>query len=245
MSLEGRLSRERFGHNMPVDAPIFAKPPIYYRNAESFTITYETDEEAALDMLPEGLELQRPATAALLFLSYPFSTLGPYEETILAIPCLWEGQPRTYIPHIVVNSDIPMAAGREVWGFPKKMADITYRMDGDILVGIMERPKGNRICTVTMRPEIPFEPKEAPSAPGVALRVIPSPEENAPPSLAELVEVQSTFTTLEMWQGPGTAQYNSESMIDPWHRLSVKKILVATYRRYHSVLGYGKIIKKY
>jgi len=48
-----------------------------------------------------------------------------------------------------------------------------------------------------------------------------------------------------MWQGPGWIQYDTVSMIDPWYKLSVKRIVSATYRIYHVELGYGKIIKKY
>jgi len=67
MTLEGRLTKDKFGYDMPVDAPLFAKPPIYYKYAETISVTYETDAEAALDLLPEGLMLLEPATAVLIF----------------------------------------------------------------------------------------------------------------------------------------------------------------------------------
>ena len=120
MTQEGRLTKDKFGYDMPVDAPLFAKPPIYYKGAETLSVTYETDPDAALDMLPEGLTLIEPATAALIFVKYPFSTFGPYEETILCIPCLFNGEIKVYVAHIVVNNDIPQIAGREIWGYPKK-----------------------------------------------------------------------------------------------------------------------------
>ena len=89
MGKAGRLTKDKFGFSMPVDAPLFCKPPIYYKNVESMSFVYETDEEAAADILPEGLELTSPATASILFIKYPFSTLGPYEEAILGIACTW------------------------------------------------------------------------------------------------------------------------------------------------------------
>ena len=99
---------------MPVDAPLYHKPPIHYRHVQTIAVMYETDREAALDLLPEGLMLVEPAIATLLFIRYPYSTLGPYEEAILGISCTWDGEPRFYIPHIVVNSDVPQVAGREI-----------------------------------------------------------------------------------------------------------------------------------
>jgi len=246
MALEGRLTKDKFGYTMPVDAPLFARPPIYYKNAEAIGITYETDPDAALDLLPGGLTLPGTAMASLLFIRYPWSTLGPYEEAILGIACLWSGESRFYIAHIVVNSDIPQAAGREIWGYPKKMASITMESEGDIVWGKMERPEGNLICTAGIRPETPVEEPAASGGGGLSLRVIPSPEEGAPPSLAELIEVPPrNNVTLESWRGPGWASFHSNSDVDPWHRLPVKRALGASYRKYNMELGFGKVIKRY
>ena len=246
MGLEGRLTPDKFGYSMPVDAPLFAKPPIYYKNAETIGITYVTETEAALDLLPEGLVLPEPAMASLLFIRYPWSTLGPYEETILGLPCLWNGEHKFYIVHIVVNSDIPQAAGREVWGYPKKMATITIETEGDLIWGKMERPAGNLICSAGIRPETPVKEPPATGGGGLSLRVIPSPEEGAPPSLAELIEVPPrNNVTLESWTGPGWATFHSNSDVDPWHRLGVKQVVAASYRKYDMELGFGKVIKTY
>lgn len=244
MTLEGRLTKDKFGYGMPVDAPLFAKPPIYYKYAETISVTYETDKEAALDLLPEGLILLEPATAVLIFAKYPFSTLGPYEETILCILCLRNNEIKAYIPHIVVNNDVPQAAGREIWGYPKKIAKITITKEYDLITGKMERPENNLICSAGIRPETPV--KQDQNSIGIlSLRVIPSPEEGAPPSIAELIEVPQNIEVLESWSGPGWAQFHSKSELDPWHKLSVKKVLDANYRIYHSILEYGKVIKKY
>jgi acetoacetate decarboxylase len=244
MTREGRLARDKFGYGMPVDAPLFAKPPIYYRYAETVSVTYETDAEAVLDLLPEGLTLLEPATAVLIFAKYPFSTLGAYEETILCIPCIWNNEIKVYIPHIFVNNDIPQIAGREVWGYPKKIAKITINKEYDIIMGQMERPEGNLICTAGIRPETHAE--EGQNDIGIlSLRIIPSPEEGAQPSVAELIEVPQNIEVLESWSGPGWAKFHSNSVLDPLHKLTVKNVLSANYRIYHSILEYGKIIKKY
>ena len=243
---KGRFTKDKFGHNMPADAPLYAKPPIYYKNAEALSITYETDPEAALDLLPEGLAIVEPALAALIIVRYPFSTLGPYEEAILGIPCTWQDEPRFYIPHIVVNSDIPQAAGREIWGFPKKMAHVTLDREMDLVHGTMERPKGHRICSAGIRLEGPAEIAEATTESySAALRLIPSPEQDAEPSVAELVETHSKSTTIEAWRGSAWIKYESLSMVDPWHTLEVRDIVDAVYRISDNVLGHGKIIKRY
>lgn len=245
MGKAGRLTKDKFGYGMPVDAPLYPKPPIYYKNVEVVSFTYETDEEAAADILPEGLELTTPATASVLFIRYPFSTLGPYEEAILGIACTYQGEPKFYIAHIVLNTDSPLAAGREIWGYPKKLAHITLEKEGDLICCTMERPKGNRICTGVMRPEVPVPAEEAGRGGTMSLRVIPSPEEGAEPSLAELIEVPVKRTLIEAWAGPGFVEFNSTSTIDPWYKISVKQMLSATYQRLDNILDYGKIVRRY
>ncbi|MBW2091007.1 MAG: acetoacetate decarboxylase family protein [Deltaproteobacteria bacterium] len=245
MSLKGRLTKDRFGHNMPVHAPLYAAPPIYYYNAEAIGITYETDEEAAMDILPDGLELPSPVLATILLIRYPESGLGPYEEVILGLPCLFEGQERFYIPYIVVNTVAPLAAGREVWGFPKKLADIDIMTDEDMIIGAMERPTGNRIVTMGFRPEQEVEVEQPEGGGSIALRVIPSPEENAGPSVAELVEVPSGVMVTRAYSGTGWVQFESRSSLDPWHKLSVNQVVDANMRTYNQILGFGKVVKRY
>lgn len=243
---KGRLTKNRFAYGMPVDAPLYARPPIYYREAESISLVYETDMDAALDVLPDGLEVSGTAIATVLFIRYPFSTLGAYEEVILGLGCTLKKQPRFYIAHIVVNTDIPMAAGREIWGYPKKFACITLEKEGDLMIGTMERPRGNRICTGVVRPEKPVIAQPASGGGGtLSLRVIPSPEGKTEPSLAELIEVPTESTTLEAFTGTGFLEYDSKSTLDPWHKLIVKNIVSAGYRRYNQVLHAGKVVKRY
>ncbi len=193
MSKMGRINKHNVGYGMPSDAPLYGKPPFYYTDVERLSFNYETDEEAVLDILPEGLEVPTPATASLMFIRYPFSPLGPYLEVILSVICLWEGSPCGDISLIVVDSDQPQAAGREIWGYPKKMAHITLETEGDLIIGTMERPRRNRICTGVMRLEHRIETGPPTSVSGVSLRVIPNPEDSMEPSLMQLIETRSTI----------------------------------------------------
>jgi len=245
MAKSGRLPIATSGSNVPLDAPLYNKPPIYYKNVESISFTYETDEAAALDILPEELALTSPPTATLIFVNYPFSTLGPYYEVMLGLSCSFNNEPHFYIPYLVVDSDIPHAAGREIWGYAKKFALIKIEKEGDLIIGTMERPKGNRICTAVIRPEIPLAPVEGTGGGSISLRVIPSPDGSPKPSLAELIETPTTSTTIDAYSGEGFLQFNSTSTFDPWHKLAVNRVLSCVYRRYDSVLHPGKVIKRY
>jgi acetoacetate decarboxylase len=247
LGLKGRVNRSNVGFGIPSDAPLYGKPPYYYRDLERMVISYETDAEAVANVLPEGLEVPDTATAALIFVNYPFSTLGPYLETILTVGCLWEGQMTSLVAHIVVDTDPPQAAGREIWGFPKKIAHITMDMEADLVIGTMERPTGNRICTAVMRPEVPVETSTpARSGPGgMSLRVIPATDGSSDPALMELIETKGSTEVKAAYTGQGFAEYPSKSTLDPWHRFPVIKVLGARYEVADMVLPGGKVIKTY
>jgi acetoacetate decarboxylase len=243
MEQPGRLKRENFGYSMPVDAPLYPKPPIYYRNAEAISVLYETDGVAAAEMVPEGLVVPSPAVAVASVFTYPLSTLGMYNEAILSISVLRDGTRGVYIAHILVDNDQAMTAGREIWGYPKKLAHITFERRGEGIVGTVERPAGNRLCTVVVQPETPME--VGPAGPGFSLRVLPSLREDGAPESAQLVETRTTDTVHSQWAGRGSLSFGAVSDIDPWSRLPVKKLIGGVHRHYDMVLPLGRVVREY
>ena len=49
-----------------------------------------------------------------------------------------------------LTTEAPLAAGREIWGIPKKLAHIEFTRENDHPMGSVERPKGLQICTGVM-----------------------------------------------------------------------------------------------
>ncbi len=245
--LEGRLTKARFAQSIPVDAPYYEGPPFYYKDVDAMTIVYETDAEAAADMLPEGVSLILPAQAVLLVIYYPRSSFGPYNEAILTIRCAFDGVPHSYIAHIVVDTVPPLVGGREIWGFPKKIAHITFEEEQELVSGTVERPAGVRLVTATMRPEWPVEQRaEPPNGGSLSLKVIPSAEADKPPAVAELIRTPSLDRVVhEAWSGPATLSFDTASDLDPWHRLPVRKVLGGTRSRYDFTLPHGEIVRTY
>ncbi len=174
---------------MPADAAAYQRPPFYYRNTRSIAVAFETDLEAALEALPAPLALTEPATAILSFYEYPWTTFGPYNEAILSLLVEHKGRPMNYIMHIAVTTEPPMLAGREIWGFPKKLAQIEFKNDRDMIYGTLERP-GRHPPRQRDRSSGTSRADNGHSAapPPVSMRLIPSAEENGRPSCAEIIE---------------------------------------------------------
>lgn len=245
MAMQGRLNLKDSGYSMPVDAPAYQKPPFYYRGAKSIAVAFETDPEAALVALPEPLSLSNPATAVLSFYEYPWTTFGPYNEVILSLLVEHNGRAMTYVQHIAVTTEPPMLAGREIWGFPKKLAAIEFKSERDMIYGTLERPAGIRLASAVLRPERPAPSGHDAPRPPVSLRFIPSPQANAErPTCAELIEAEVEQQVSEAWVGIGSVAFAESSSLDPWGRLPVKKVLSASYMVYDMTLGFGKVIDR-
>jgi acetoacetate decarboxylase len=113
----------------PSIAPLYPFPPYEYHRSRMVTCFLEG---AALgDVLPDGLQLPESPSRAVVFADYPDTTIGPYREVVVLISAEREGRPGMFCPLIYVDSDAALCAGREIWGFPKKLAHIEFEQEGD------------------------------------------------------------------------------------------------------------------
>jgi|YelNatPaOPRAMG01_1025707.scaffolds.fasta_scaffold08098_6 acetoacetate decarboxylase len=246
MASQGRLSLKNLGYSMPADAPAYQRPPYYYRDTRSIAVTFETDADAALQALPEPLTLSDPPTAVLSFYDYRWSTFGPYNEAILSLFVEHKGRPLNYIMHIAVTTEPPMLGGREIWGYPKKLAAISLSTERDMIFGTLERPAGIRLASAVVRPERPIANASGwAGRPALSFRLIPSPERDAErPTCAELIEAEIDQKIIEAWEGTGSVSFPDSTTLDPWNRLPVKRVLSASYLVYDMTLGFGKVIDR-
>lgn len=252
----GTLRPDRLGYTGPVSAPNVDPPPHYFRDTRMATFEFETDTEAAAAIVPEGLVLaHEPARALVWFADFRFSTLGSYREAMLAISCLWEGRRVLYCPYMIVTGDVGLIAGREIWGAPKVLGEIGWVEANSVVSCTVERPAGVRIASGTIRPRDAQEsrdPGHSGGPPLVFLKMIPSPEQGAPPEVCELVEVAIDSSVRvasdgrpELFSGPGSLHFDAASIADPWASVPVRRMLRSTYGRYDSVLKHGRVLHRY
>lgn len=247
MSAKGNFTKEKFGFSMPADAPTYRKPPALIREMEGFAISYETDVDAALALLPaaDGLELAKPVTAVMDFVQLRESPWGEYNEVNQMLMCLWQGEPVWFPVRLLVDNDVGMSVGRELWGNPKKFGHIEFSRDSGIIQCTGERPKGHKICSGLMQLEQPLK-MEPSQAKVLGFRVIPSPETPNEPSLAELLINTLEVRPVKAWTGPCSLSFPEISELDPWYKLPVKKLLGAVYSlREVETSPTAKIVKRF
>ncbi|HXP73990.1 MAG TPA: acetoacetate decarboxylase, partial [Stellaceae bacterium] len=134
---------------MPFASPAFPCGPYRFIDREYMILTYRTDPERLRAIVPEPLELAAPLVK-YEFIRMPNSTgFGDYTESGQVIPVSFRGRQGGYTHCMFLNDHPPIAGGRELWGFPKKLADPKLHAEIDTLVGTLDYGPV-RVATGTM-----------------------------------------------------------------------------------------------
>lgn len=251
MAKNGRLTPDKWGTTMPAHKPAYKKGPWFYRDTEALIITYLTDEDSALDILPAELELIEPATAFMVLEFNNFSTSGgPYGEVYTGILCMFEGEVYGYTNAVYVTTENALLPGREIWGFGKKMAhriELIRHGTGEI-EGVVEVKPGHIAAKAFLLPDTNLPASAMEALPLAVLKVIPDVEGGDKPALAQLNSVLFTGVPHqgpdgkdELFSGEATLEVDKISDVN----LPVGEIVDAKYVRMTADLPYGKILKTY
>ena len=111
-----------------------------FSDAEILNVVWETKPEIVARLLPPPL---KPATRPLAFTflaNYPKTNFGiTYLEGALFLLAEFNGEQGAYCLAMPVNNDMAMIGGREVYGYPKKMASLEFGREGSAIKGWAER----------------------------------------------------------------------------------------------------------
>lgn len=234
--------------NMPAPRWIRTYPrgPYRFIDREYFIITYETDREMLEAILPPHLELIEPVVK-FEFIRMPDSTgFGDYTESGQVVPVRHKGEEGTLTLTMFLDCEAPIAAGREIWGFPKKLAKPRLFVEGDVLVGILDYGSV-RIATATMgykHHEADMNTiLEAQKKPVFLLKNIPGVDGH--PQINQLTKTYLTDITVKgAWTGPGSLELHPHALA-PIADLPVKKITGVIHFICDLTLPYGEVAEDY
>jgi acetoacetate decarboxylase len=231
---------------MPLTNPAYPPGPYRFVNREYMIITYRTDPEALRALVPEPLEIEAPIVK-YEFIRMPDSTgFGDYTETGQVIPVSFRGRKGGYTHCMFLNDEGPIAGGRELWGFPKKLANPSLKVEVDTLIGTMDYGPV-RVVTGTMGYKHKAADLAAISAslavPNFLLKIVPHVDGS--PRICELVEYYLEDVTVKgAWTGPGALSLNPHALA-PVAELPVLEVVSALHILADLTLGLGKVVHDY
>jgi acetoacetate decarboxylase len=231
---------------MPLTSPAYPPGPYRFVDREFMIITYRTDPKKLRELVPEPLEIDEPLVK-YEFIRMPNSTgFGDYTETGQVIPVSFKGRKGGYTHCMFLNDEPPIAGGRELWGFPKKLADPTLRVETDTLVGTLDYGPV-RVATATMgykHVQADLAAVRASlAAPNFLLKIIPHVD--GTPRICEIVEYHLEDVTLKgAWTGPGALNLAPHALA-PIAELPVLEIVSSLHMVCDLTLGLGKVVHDY
>jgi acetoacetate decarboxylase len=231
---------------MPLTSPAYPPGPYRFVNREYLIITYRTDPAKLRAVVPEPL-LPDGDHVKYEFIRMPDSTgFGDYTESGQVIPVTFNGRKGNYTHCMFLNDDPPIAGGRELWGFPKKLADPSLKVETDTLVGTLNYGPV-RVATGTMG----FKHKQADLAaiqaalaqPNFLLKIIPHVD--GTPRICEIVEYALKDVNLKgAWTGPAALELNPHALA-PVAELPVLEVTSAVHILADLTLGLGQVVHDY
>ena len=240
------ITRDNWGFTNPIVSDLYGKPPLVWRDMDIHLVVYETDIENIEKVIPEPLKAR---TNKVIVWHSHFdlgTTQGAFSEAAIYVQVQYENYCADYEPFLYVDSHLPLTAGREIWGYQKKLADIEISREMEAVRAQTNR-LGHQIIKALAVPRYIANMDEIPWSPdGVfSLKYIPSAEEDGEP-LRQLILTPGKFTAQEgkFFGGPASISYE-RSEIDPTYLLEPKKVLGGFCGNGDLYLPFGKIVCDY
>lgn len=238
------------GFSIPLDSPLYSRPPWIYWDVEAVIAMVVFEGSSVDPILPEGVSPSGGDPLGAVWISrYPMSTVGPYNEALIAVQVEGDFGVAYYIPYIYVTNDAALAAGREVAGAPKKIASIDLRQEGSTVVGWAKR--GGMEVEVHVRLEYKVDegfisgllPEDG--VPLLSLRMLPRVGET--PGLAQAVLWRSKIFFNRKLDSISALGGSSKvvlkgSVEDPINRLRIKEVVQGLYARFDMELDVDRVV---
>ena len=228
--------------------PAYPDPCYQFKDNEFATLLFKTTPEALRRLVPEPL-MPLPANIAWIYMcrlnvihgSITFS----YLEAGIGVPVMYNGSIANYVVAMYLDKTLPVSIGREVWGFNKKGAGITFEKNGNHLVGTVER-FGKQIIAFDFEIGEKVPPESAPPGlPFYTLKIIPSVVKGAPPEVKQITswEVENNKVHT-LHKGTGTFTFRSGEF-DSLGEIPVLGILPGSYTVNEFLIDHGAIVFDY
>ncbi|MFC2172482.1 acetoacetate decarboxylase family protein [Acidobacteriota bacterium] len=168
-----------------------------------------------------------------------------YQEAYFSIPVSYKDIIGGYQPVLYLTKIESILPGREIYGYNKTLADITFEEEKN-QTSISVRRMDTLIIKATFEKGESRPPAASGSSPySFFHKFIPSIEKNAKPAVNQLALVELTNSTISDFRPCKASLELFNTKYDPFDKIPVLKIIDAGYLENVFTLGYGKILYDY
>lgn len=237
------------GYTMPNAAPLYSPPPVQFRDNKIISILFKTTPEVLQALVPEPL-VPNPGNLMFIYVGElnivdPIGGKYSYLEAGIGAPVTFSKTSGNYAIYLYLDKALPIVGGREIWGWPKKDAQISFTVQDGKINAKLER-FGAPIITVTSTLLKKIDPiPSQPELPWFNLKIIPSVKKNSTPDVMQLTSAINTGSkTNELYNCKASVKFGSSPM-DPLGNIEIVKVMGAQYRISDFVMNYGEVLHDY
>ena len=232
-------------YSMPELSGLYGKPPFEYREAKQLTVEFQTDPRVLRKLLPPQLTPNKDAKMIVSSSEFLCSAFGRYLEAHISTQATFKRRLVNFSIYLVLDSDVAIGAGREIWGFPKKLGRLTLDMKDDVVSTTVERGGRTLIDAAVHLAELGTEADLGGTPEWIAHRFIPNVSLLAPPDIDQLTSTTLTnVVTHDVYKGAATLAFGS-SPADRLEVIPINKVTAGFYFNYQFTLGDGEVVHDY
>ncbi len=214
----------------------------HFKGALMMGVMFQTRPDIVSKLLPPPLQPADMPGGLIFIAQYPETNLGPgYREAALYLSCQYKGEQGTYCLSMPIDSEPNrMHNGRDIFGLPKKMADIHFEREGNRARGWVER-LGTRFVEITidLSGELPQVPPTGPSFTFKAMpRIDLTPGFDGPVFLCR----QQTEVNMKRFEIGAPHVILTPSQADPWAEVEIVQTIIGFYMESDNTMKPGTVL---
>ncbi|MEM7542142.1 MAG: acetoacetate decarboxylase family protein [Pseudomonadota bacterium] len=232
-------------YSMPELSELYPRPPFHYREISQLIVEFETDAKTMRRLVPAPVTPNKENQITVSIANFLCSGFGRYLEAHVFATGTFKRRPVNFSIYLILDNDVAIGAGREIWGFPKKFGRLTLDIKDDVVSSQVERG-GRTIIDAAMHLQRLSSAEELGGTPEwIARRYIPNVSNEAPPDIDQLTS--TTLTDIEIFDvyaGRGTINFG-DSPADRLCEIPVKSVSRGFYVESQFTLGDGEVVHDY
>jgi len=225
-----------------------------FYDAEFVSMYWETKPEIVERLLPPPLKPAKYPVACAFIANYPRTNFGiSYREGALFLFAEFDNITGMYCLAMPVDNDMALIAGREVFGYPKKMSNIHFEKKETKFEGWVERhgikyfeakvdlnnkPNAKDFLKIGM--ELGLNPGK-PASTTYNFKYFKTPKYEGLDYNPRLIREEITMQSSEIALGEVEIKLN-HSDDDPWDEVEIERILGCLYLKTNSQMQPGEIV---
>ena len=127
MATKKASKKSNHPYSTPALSGVYREPPYEYRDSSTAVVQFETDAQTLRNLVPEPLKPNKDNFMFVSVTDFMSSGFGRYLEAHIFTHATFQNRVVNYSIYLILDNDVAICGGREIWGFPKKL--FKRRMD--------------------------------------------------------------------------------------------------------------------